>query len=289
MPYIVSSTFQVEAVKEGVLNRFSGLAVRSLLYNKILGLIMNPEDVHKYRGLKPVSVSPIYTIQGDRYRILGKGHRLKYGLFRVNFLSVEDCYEVVDKLASSRDLLIDGIPIKVLDINIAITSYDRIIEQARHIDEFVISFRSPTMLRSPGYYVKMAKVEGGYRPIVKQKRRKTVVYLPFPHPTLIFKNIVRQFRKFSGSNKFPYNEVLEFIENDGVILKGYPSGIRTRAIRVSMKEHYVGFVGKAIFQVNERNDWAKYIAPLLRYAEFSNIGAARTGGFGWVRTEVAEV
>ena len=79
MHHILSFLFEVKALKEQRLSRYSGLSVRSLLYGKILSSFLDAGDLHKYRGLKPVSVTPIYQVVGDEYKVLGYGDRFQHG------------------------------------------------------------------------------------------------------------------------------------------------------------------------------------------------------------------
>ena len=185
--------------------------------------------------------------------------------------------------------LIDGMPAKVLNVNIAITSYSKLLDSASGVNEFTISFITPTMLRSPQYYIKVVRRGDRHIPVVRRKERRRVVYLPIPQPNLLFKSVLRQFRKFSGIESFPYENVLAFIESDGIILKGFPRGIRTKVVRPSPDEYYIGFVGDVAFGLEDESSKsiARYIGVLLKYCEYCGVGAGRTAGLGWVKVRVA--
>ncbi len=284
MRYIVSATFEISAIKKGILNRFSGLSIRSLLYNKILASFLDAESIHEYKGLKPFSVSPIYDYLKGRPMVFDRGSEFQHGFFKVNFLSIKDYYKVIDALTKYDALMIDGIQTKVLNIEFSIKSYNQLVNNTKVINEFTINFITPTSIRASPYYIKTVKVNGKRRVIVKKKNKRKVTYLPIPQPNLLFKSILRQLRKFSGLESFPFSEISDFIESDGVFIKGYDDGIRTRLIKISPKEMYLGFVGKVTFRVDSENEYSKFIYTLLHYAEYCNIGVGRTAGFGWIKT-----
>lgn len=282
MRSILSALFNVSAVESQVLNRFSGLSIRSLLYNHVLGGVADARVIHEYRGLKPFSSTPIFKVVNGNYRILGIGDGLDYGFFKLNFLNVDDFYKIIEYLADMDKFLIDGIPVRVNNIQFNTTTYKNLLGSTRKISGFTIHFISPTMFRSSQYYIRVLKSGGRYVAKAVKKSREKLIYKPYPDPSLMFRSIIRQIRKFGGDINYPFNEIIDYIENDGVVVSGFSKGIVTKAIKLSPKEHYVGFIGKVSFIVNQ-GEMSKYIYPLLKFAEYSNVGAARTAGFGWIR------
>lgn len=152
----------------------------------------------------------------------------------------------------------------------------------RRLSGFTIHFISPTMFRSSQYCVRVLKSGDKYVARAVRKRGDKAIYRPLPDPSLMFKSIVRQIRKFGGDVDYPFSEIIDYIENDGVIISDFPRGIITKAIKLSPKEHYVGFIRRVSFKVNQ-DEISKYIYPLLKFAEYSNVEATRTSGFGWIK------
>lgn len=282
MRSILSALFKVSAIKPQALNRFSGLSIRSLLYNRVLEGIADARVIHEYKGLKPLSSTPIFKVVNNNYRILGIGDKLDYGYFRLSFLNIDDFYRVIEYLVDMNEFLIDGILVKVDNIQFNTITYKNLLRDTKKISGFTIHFISPTMFRSSRYYVKVLKSGEKYVAKAVKKSGDKLIYKPYPDPSLMFRSIIRQIRKFGGNINYPFNEIIDYIENDGVAVSGFSKGIVTKAIKLSPKEHYVGFIGKVSFIVNQ-SEVSKYIYPLLKFAEYSNVGAARTAGFGWIK------
>ncbi|MEM2178325.1 MAG: CRISPR system precrRNA processing endoribonuclease RAMP protein Cas6 [Candidatus Methanomethylicaceae archaeon] len=291
MNYIVSLTYHIVSHHSFKMKRYSGLSIRSLFYDFILKKIFDSNKIHEFKGLKPFSVTPLYRSENDSYYIYQSGDKFIDGYFRIVFLSVKNIHEVIDKLSRDVDIEIDEEVCKIDNIEYSIVSYNDLIRELKIMDNFIIEFLSPTILRSPSYYIKLVKENNEFKPIVKTKWRKRGIYLPLPYPQLIFKSIIRCFKKFSEIENYPYDEINEFVNNDGIMLSGYPNGIKTMAIKVSKKEAYIGFVGKVQFTINKTilnmyENVIKYIPQLLKYAEYSNIGGNRLSGFGWVKVKM---
>lgn len=49
------------------------------------------------------------------------------------------------------------------------------------------------------------------------------------------------------------------------------------------KKKAIGFVGWATYEMKALDEWNKVTCALAKFAEYSNIGGNRTGGFGVVQ------
>jgi|Deesub1362B_J571_1020462.scaffolds.fasta_scaffold00004_514 CRISPR/Cas system endoribonuclease Cas6 (RAMP superfamily) len=285
---IISINFKIRRVSDGVINRFSGLSIRSLLYNRILGLILDPEYLHRYKGLKPISITPIYELDEDKIRVYSRGSDVPHGFFRINLLDIEDPAKIINSLSSLDTLNIDGIRYQVISINFILRSYETVFSWRKKLRRFKLKFLTPTMTRRPQHYISIMKDNGRFRAKIKKKHSRPGIYIPLPQPNLIFKSILRQLTNFSGYKDFPFEGIKEFIDDDGVVIAGFPRGIRSRIVKVGGGERYIGFVGEVVFEVDTSSVYSEYIYTLARYAEYSNVGAGRTAGFGWVSFEELE-
>lgn len=285
--YIVSIIFHIGSGNESKpINRFSGLMVRTYLY-KFLQDLLGVSDRHSDKGLREYSATPIYSVDGHRIRVYRRGDRVGDAYFKINLLSVDEPQELLMKLGGLRDIEVDTHRFGIYDISLNIVSYMGLLQNSQPIKKFRMSFLSPTSLRSPSHYIAVEMSEGKAVPMVKRKSRRVGFYIPLPYPDLIFRNLLRMFRRFSGIEDIPYEEVRNYIANDGVYIAGYPNGIRTDVLRVGRGETYIGFRGTIFFRCSESGgELNKYIHMLLRFSEYSNIGVGRTAGLGWVKAMV---
>ena len=274
-----------EASKGSYFHRFSGFAIRTFLYRDVLKMVYGV-DLHKVGGLRPFSVTPIYTRMGG-VNIFGYRSRVSSGVFQVRLLNIVDPIFIINKLSFlNKEAMLDIKNYRISISNISVLSYYELVKSSKPINEFMINFLTPTSVRSPSTYISLIKVGGIYKPRIKLKTRKKGIYIPLPYPNLIFKNLLRMFRKFSGLDDVPYDDIREYIENDNIIITKFPDGIRSRAIKLSEDEKYIGFIGKVYYSLDGPKDMRRYIHMLLKYAEYSNIGVGRTAGLGWVETKV---
>lgn len=281
--YIIKLEFEIVPLLEEYvkINRFSGLMVRTFLYRMLLPKL-EVTDTHEKKDLKPFSTTPIYEISDKKIKIYERGEEIRHGYFEIRFLEIDKPMRVLDAISNLKEIRLDTHLFRVLNLKLYIKSYIELLKDLESIREFEINFLTPTALRSPSVYVSYSKIENDFREVVKYKKRRRGIYLPIPHPNLIFKNILRQFRRFSGLI-IPYDEINEFIENDRIALVGYPKCLRTKAIKISQEETYIGFIGKVSFEVYGNEEIKRYINALLRFSEYSNIGVGRTAGLGWCK------
>jgi len=287
--YIVSIIFHIGSDGDAKpLNRFSGLMVRTYLY-KFLQDLLGISDKHSERGLREYSATPIYSVGGHRLRVYGEGDKVEDAHFKINLLCVNDPQELLMKLGGLSTIEVDTYRFRIYDISLNIVSYMGLLQNSHPIKKFRINFLSPTSLRSPSHYIAIKLLDGKVVSMVRRKSRRVGFYIPLPYPDLIFKNLLRMFRSFSGIEDIPYEEIRNYIADDGVYISGYPNGIRTDVLRVGPGETYIGFKGTIFFRCSEAGDeLTKYIHMLLRFSEYSNIGVGRTAGLGWVKGMVTE-
>ena len=283
--YIVSIDFHIvsEDAEKKPIARYSGFMVRTFLY-KFLQRTLGFRDMHSEKGLKMYSVTPLYNRDSSgRLHIYRRGEVIERAHFRVNLLSVGDPHIILGKLGLLDRIEVDTHRFRVMDLNLTINSYKSLVENASPIEKFRMSFLTPTSLRSPSQYIAVRYDGEQYVSSIRSKSRSKAIYVPLPYPELIFKNLLRMFRSFSGISDLPYEEIRNFIADDGVTLSGFPKGIRTVSLRPGPGETYIGFIGTVYMTCRDSSsEMARYIDALLRFSEYSNVGVARTAGLGWV-------
>ena len=289
--YIVSIDFHVasDASERKPISRYSGFMVRTFLY-KFLQRTLGLRDLHSEKGLRMYSVTPLYNRgEGGRLHIYRRGEMIDTAHFKVNLLSVREPHLILSRLGTLSDIEVDTHRFRVIDLNLAIHPYESLIKNASPVNKFRMRFLTPTSLRSPSQYIAMEHNGEEYVPIIRSKSRSKGIYIPLPHPELIFKNLLRMFRNFSGIEGLPYEEIRNFIADDGITLSGFPRGIRTISLKTGPGETYIGFIGTVYMMCRDSEGGvSKYIDTLLRFSEYSNIGVGRTAGLGWVETEVSK-
>jgi len=101
----------------------------------------------------------------------------------------------------------------------------------------------------------------------------------FPDPMKVFQNLMRLWNNFSNEKKFTLEDQEEYArwlhKNAGV------SKYKLETTIVHMREKKAtGFTGWIVYELNADDEWNKTTQTLARFAEYSNIGGNRTGGFG---------
>jgi len=94
---------------------------------------------------------------------------------------------------------------------------------------------------------------------------------------------MRCWNRFSDERRFSKEEYVDYkdwlLKNVGV--SRYE--LRTR-LAVMRNKKATGFVGWVTYEVKDKeSEWNRVTCMLAKYAEFSNIGGNKTGGYGVVR------
>lgn len=266
---------------------FSGFSIRGFFYN-----ILKKYDeslalrIHKSKGLAPFSTTPIFIYNKNLKIVYKKIESPSPYLIGFSLLDSELARIFRDIIPMKlENIELGNEKYKILEININDISFKDLIEKAKVIKNFSITFITPTYLRTTPKQKKSQENNESFDNSIISPYR----YYPFPDPILMFKNIVRIWRHFSNY-PFNYKKYLEWIELGGVIISGFPEGIRT--IRVyehpTSNKWCVGFIGKIFFNLPDdtyKKDMAQITDALLRFAEYSNVGGNRTAGFGVIKYE----
>jgi CRISPR-associated endoribonuclease Cas6 len=174
------------------------------------------------------------------------------------FLRDELARFVVEYFCKSSDVLIFDTAFRVASLSVRSESYG---ELWKSVDEPVGSFR--LCFETPTY---LASLGTDFR------------YL-FPDPVRVFSGLMRLWNLFSDGKRFGKEEFLEYkdwlLRNVGVCR----FGLRSR-IAFMGRKRAVGFVGWVGYEVKGLDEWNRITQVLARFAEYSNVGGNRTGGFG---------
>jgi CRISPR-associated endoribonuclease Cas6 len=276
-------TFRLASNSGVKFQSFSGFAVRGLFFD----FLKRADEslalrLHSQKALAPYSVTPVEVSRENRsFFIYDRFNGLASVQFKISI------FEEALMKAFTQALLSSGSPsVKLVDTGVLVTEisvnqqdFEKILDEAKPVKRFEVFFRTPCYFRksvpmdSPDQALKAFK--SPYRSV------------PLPDVSLMLRNIARLWKRFSGLN-FKYRDYVAWVDRGGVILAGYPKGIRT----IRVYEHHksnkwiMGFIGVVRFSIpsdmfSER--FAKFTDALMKFAEYSNVGGSRTAGFGVIK------
>jgi len=262
---------------------FSGFAVRGLFFD----LLKRVDEqlaltLHSQKSLAPYSVTPLEVTYGGYSRfIYNRFDKPAPVQFKISLLEsgISEVFtQALFSMGSPTIRLVDT-ETAVTEVSVVQRSFDRIMEEAKLVRRFEVVFRTPSYFRRSVSKGSPNQVSNG----VKSPYRA----VPLPEVELMFRNLARLWRRFSGIS-FGYEEYAEWASRGGIVLAGYPEGIRT--IRVyehpTSNKWVMGFIGPVRFSIPRdlfSEKFAKFTDALMRFAEYSNVGGNRTAGFGVVR------
>lgn len=253
--------FEMYGEKEMALPRFRGYISRGLLLTMLRRVDpRTAQRFHEPQTLKPYSVTPLRFKSKAR---TPAGYILdpRYPC-RVKFRFLEEWHprRLIDYFAERGEVLIFDATFKVALLSLRSKEYSELEAEAQPLHAFRLVFRAPTYLSS---------MESRYN-------------LLFPEPVRLFSGLIRLWDTFSTSKKFgrkglqAYKEWLE--RHVGVIQH------RLTTVLAEMgRKKAVGFKGWATYETDAEDEWSKVTGTLARFAEYSNVGGNRTGGFGETR------
>lgn len=251
---------KLSAERDVPLPRFTGYISRALLLNLLNQA--NPGAalrLHEPNKPKPYSVTPLLfksKLRAESGYLLDSSHPcevsfrfLDEGLAKLAL----DCL-----LRRDRVLIVDSF-FRIESIEVRHEPYEDMEAGAKPIEAFRLHFRTPTYFKELG----------------------SPFHSLFPEPRRIFPGLLKLWNRFSGRGGLDPSEYRAWIEgNLGV------SAHRISTRRVLMgKKKAIGFSGWASYEAIGGGDWAKLTWAMARFAEYSNVGGNRTGGFGVVRFE----
>ena len=291
---------EISPKEDYTLHRFSGFGIRSLVYNNVFQSKDKERDIHEEKTLKFFRVTPLYNVKQDPSRdvkIVYQGKVKKDETYRFNFSligesTVEKYREQFLSFLSNENMVIDNHEYKLISSRIKFIYTRDIQEKTGDGDKVSIIYLTPTYFRASPVYVITSPNGDMRRCRCIWKKRRTSVYVPLPTPSLLMKNIIRLYRRFIED--IPWEElekILTYINEDGILISGFPRGIKTRIIRSSTYEFSVGFTGKVhytfrnIEHIEDYRNIIKTLKKLLYISQYTNVGGNRTAGFGWIKLQ----
>lgn len=217
------------------------------------------QRLHRPNVLKPYSLTPLYFKSRNRTKsryVLDPAFPCRV---RFRFLKDELASYLIDYFRQKDTVTIIDTGFHIASMTIKSKDYSEMEKEAKSVDAFRLYFKTPTYLASMG----------------------TSFHCLWPEPTKIFPNLMRLWNVYTTEKKYGKKEYLEYKEwltkNVGVA----EHRLKTRLTHMGRKKT-TGFVGWATYEVRAKDDWNNLTCVLARFAEYSNIGGNRTGGFGVV-------
>jgi len=275
-------TFRIIAEQGLKFQSFSGFAVRGVFFDFLKSV--NEElalKLHSQKSLAPYAVTPVEALRGDYSSFIYKGFngplqaRFRISILEQGLMSV---FTRALLSTSSPSIRLVDAQTPIVDISVSQCSFERIMEEAKPLERFEVFFRTPCYFRR--------SLPGNPSDPVLKAVKPPYRAIPLPEAHLMFRNLARLWRRFSGLS-FEYSDYVKWVEGGGIALAGFPNGIRT----VRVYEHptsnkwAMGFVGRVRFAIPRdmfSEKFSRFTDALMRFAEYSNIGGNRTAGFGVV-------
>ena len=252
--------FEMYAERELALPAFTGYISRGLLLHIIRRV--NPavaQRFHEAEVMKPYSVTPLWfksKARGSEGYLLDPSYPCRVG-FR--FLRDGDARLVIDYFMEKPAISIFDVPFQVASLSVSTKDYAEM-EKAEPLEAFRLVFKSPTYLSTLG---------SPYRCL-------------FPEPQRLFSNLMRIWNAYSTSKRFGKEEYKAYREWLAKHIGLSEYHLRTTLARMRERKA-MGFLGWSNYEMDSQDEWNKVTVTLAQFAEYSNIGGNRTGGFGVTR------
>ncbi len=226
------------------------------------------DNLHEGNKIRPYSISPImgYKNRLKRTRrreiIIDKGSMFK---FRMGILT-EELAERMVKISLQKDemklLLAEG-EFKVVSIEIKKKNVKELLMEKEQLPStFSLSFLTPT-------YFNIAKQEFPMR---------------YPDPRYVFMNLATLWNAFNEEQAMvDKTGLFSWLENH-ISINAY--NLSTHSVYLAKNAPKIGFKGWVRYQLSGEEDYRRWIHALAQFAEFSNVGANRTAGFGCVKYRI---
>jgi CRISPR-associated endoribonuclease Cas6 len=247
------------AEKPLVLPFFTGYVARGLLLHMVRQIDPGVSgSLHELDMRKPYSVTPLRFNRSGRGE---KGYILDSRFpCHVDFRFLRDAYSelFLDFFKKQNSVLIFDTPFQIGSMNVDCKSYEALVNESYSVSEFDLDFRTPTYFASMG----------------------DTYHWMFPDAMRVFSNLMRCWNMFSEYRRFGKDEYVRFrnwlAKNVGV--SRYE--LRTSLVVMRSKKA-TGFRGWVTYVSKDKDsEWGRTLLSLARFAEFSNVGGNRTGGFG---------
>lgn len=253
---------EMYAEKPLVLPFFTGYIARGLFLHVLRRVDPALAGVlHEADRPKPYSVTPLGFRAREKTEngyLVDPGFPCKVWF---GFLRDELAKHVLEYFHGSGSVLIYDTRFCVASLTVRSEGYEDLLGGVGEpVDAFRLYFKTPTYLATLG----------------------TDYHFMFPDHMRIFPSLMRLWNMFSDKRRFGKEEFLEYkdwlLRNMGVS----QHKLSTRIVWMGKKKAS-GFVGWATYEMKALDEWNRVTQVLSRFAEYSNIGGNRTGGFGVVK------
>ncbi|MEM2930782.1 MAG: CRISPR system precrRNA processing endoribonuclease RAMP protein Cas6 [Thermoproteota archaeon] len=276
-------TFRLVAEQGLRFQSFSGFAVRGVLFDFLRRVDEQLAlKLHSEKALAPYSVTPVEALRGQYSSfIFNRFDGPLQAQFKICVLEPGLMNVFTQALLSSGSptvRLVDA-DTPVTEVSVNQQSFEKIMEEAKPVRRFEVFFRTPCYFRRSVQTDSPDPVSKAVRPPYRA--------VPLPETSLMFRNLARLWRRFSGLT-FDYRDYATWVDRGGVTLAGFPRGIRTIRVYEHPKSNkwVMGFMGAVRFSTPTdmfSEKFARFTDALMKFAEYSNIGGNRTAGFGVVK------
>lgn len=264
MPTEVS--LEMYAEKEALLPFFTGHVSRGLLLHMVRQV--NPvvsQSLHEPNVLKPYSLTPLYFKSKAKTSggyLLDPAFPCRVG-FR--FLKDEFANHLMEYFSQKSTVTIIDTTFQIASVAVKSKDYLEMEREAEPVEALQLYFRTPTYLARLG----------------------TSFHSLWPEPTRIFPNLMRLWDAYTTAKRYGKEGYVKYKE---WVIKNVGETeyeLKTRLVHMGRKKAK-GFVGWTLYEMKAKDEWNKVTCMLARFAEYSNVGGNRTGGFGVVRTKTKE-
>jgi len=254
----IEFSLEMLAEKPVILPLFTGYVARGLLLHLLRTVDPSVSaSLHEPDRVKPYSVTPLWFRSKERFE---NGYVLDSSYpCRISFRFLNDNLGDIflQYLYRNDSLLLYDVTFRIQSVNVRSESYSDLSKIEKPVSSITLRFLTPTYLSILG----------------------TDYHYMFPDPMKVFQNLMRLWNYFSNEKKFTLEDQEEYArwlhKNAGV------SKYKLETTIVHMREKKAtGFTGWIVYELNADDEWNKTTQTLARFAEYSNIGGNRTGGFG---------
>jgi len=247
---------------EVVLPFFTGYVARGLLLHFVGRVDPSASGLlHELNVSKPYSVTPLRFKSKGRSE---KGYVLDPSFpCRVGFRFLKDEYAtyLLSFFGKQNTAMVFDTTFRIASMSVNCKSYEELEKEAQADDAFRLVFKTPTYLASLG----------------------SSYHWMFPDAVKVFSSLMRVWNLFSDGRQFGKEEYVAYKEwlSKNVGVSEYELWTRLAVMR---RKKATGFVGWATYELKDKeSEWSKMTCMLAKFAEFSNVGGNKTGGFGVTR------
>jgi len=258
----VDIDLELYAEKPVILPFFTGHVARGLLLHVVR--MVDPSAsglLHELNVSKPYSVTPLRFKSEGRNE---KGYILDPQFpCRVSFRFLKDEYStfILNFFQKQNSLMVFDTVFRIASLSVNCKSYGELEKEAVAVDRFRLMFRSPAYFASLG---------SGY-------------HWMFPDAVKVFSGLMRCWNLFSDTRRFGKEEYVAYKEwlSKNVGVSEYELWTTLAVMR---DKKATGFKGWIMYELRDKeSEWNRTTCMLAKFAEFTNVGGNKTGGFGATR------